>query len=369
MFPEKIKLTDELIQLILDTRKKCDLTAYQLSEKIGKNKSWLPNIENRRTKNISKSDLYLLFKDFADKENLKPEQYIVKHLPRNCIIELEDGVTAPCYHVREMLGVYDSWEEREALSLEERDNELDFKINKRTYNLREKDVYAAIYRLSTTLQNKIQSLDLDDKEAITQYIDTMTDNIENDFSHTLHIYGMPYCPDDPILQESDSKTDYVMYLENLTEANETALYMMQSRAFVYSFIEKVPFDSYQFFENMENRNRFEDKEEDEKLYIALEDIKNFHFCIYEYIEYVTEYSNYFKEVPAIEYDLIFSKLYEAFRLYINVVKMNYDFDLPIPDCNSNIDNLHQQTYKIIFDIEKEMRSRYRNHNSLWSFSK
>ena len=44
MFPEKIKITDELIQLIIDTRKKHDLTAYQLSEKIGKNKSWLPNI-------------------------------------------------------------------------------------------------------------------------------------------------------------------------------------------------------------------------------------------------------------------------------------------------------------------------------------
>ena len=80
MFPEKIKITDELIQLIINTRKNDHLTAYQLSEKIGKNKSWLPNIENKRTKNISKSDLYLLFKDNAAKENMSPEQYILHQI-------------------------------------------------------------------------------------------------------------------------------------------------------------------------------------------------------------------------------------------------------------------------------------------------
>ena len=48
MFPDKIKITDDLIKLIVDTRKEHNLTSYQLSEKIGKNKSWLPNIENKR---------------------------------------------------------------------------------------------------------------------------------------------------------------------------------------------------------------------------------------------------------------------------------------------------------------------------------
>ena len=46
--------------------------------------------------------------------------------------------------------------------------------------------------------------------------------------------------------------------------------------------------------------------------------------------------------------------------------MDYSFDLPIPDNNSNIDELHQKTNKIIFDIDKEIRSRYsRKRNSLW----
>ena len=363
MFPEKIKITDELLQLIIDTRKKYNLTAYQLSEKIGKNKSWLPNIENRRTKNITRTDLYLLFNEFASNENLRPEQFIVKHLPRNCMIELEDGLTAPCYHVREMLGVYDSWEEYDSLSPEEHNKESEF-YEKRCNDLREKDISASVYRLSNVLLDKLKTFDIDKKEDIIRYIDTMTENLENDFEHTLDFYGMPYCPDDPISEESNAKTDYIMHLEKLSKANEIALDMMQSRAFIYSFIEKVPFDIYQFFEKIENWSLVEGTEDD-KLYFALDDIKNFQFCIFEYIEYIAEYSSIFKNVPTVEYDLIFSKLYESFRLYLKVAKMDYTFNLPIPDGNSNINELHQKTDKIIFDIEKEMRSRYRNRNSLW----
>ena len=75
MFPDKIKITDELIKLIIDTRKEYHLTAYQLSEKIGKNKSWLPNIENKRTKNIAREDLILLFKDFAKDKDMDAEEF------------------------------------------------------------------------------------------------------------------------------------------------------------------------------------------------------------------------------------------------------------------------------------------------------
>lgn len=364
MFPEKIKITDELIQLIINTRKEHNLTAYQLSEKIGKNKSWLPNIENRRTKNISRSDLYLLFKNFADEKNLRPEQYIVKNLPRNCMIELEDGLTAPCYHVRDMLGVYDTIDEYISLPPEEHNKEADFRIHERSDNLREKEISASIYRLSNVLSDKINSYKLEEKEDIARVINTIMYNFETDFEHTLVLYGMPYCPADPIEKETNVKTDYIMYLEKLIKANETALYMMQSRAFIYSFIEKAPYDTYQFFEKAEHWDNV-DEAEDDKLYYALEDIKNFHFCIYEYIDYVAEYSTIFKEVPNIEYNLFFSKLYEAFRLYIKFAKMEYSFNLPIPDSSSNISELHQKTDKIIFDIEKEMRSRYRNRNSLW----
>lgn len=98
---------------------------------------------------------------------------------------------------------------------------------------------------------------------------------------------------------------------------------------------------------------------------SLQQIKNYQFSIFSYIEDLAEYNKIFKNTLSVDYDLIFSKLYEIFRLYIKVAKMEYSFDLPIPDSNSNISELHQKTEKIIFDIEKEMRSRYRNRNSWW----
>ena len=96
MFPKKIRLTDDLIELIIETRKHNALTAYQLSEAIGKNKSWLPNIENHRTKNISNEDLLLIFSDFAKKEGLSPELYIIKHLNPAAQVQLDNGDIVPC---------------------------------------------------------------------------------------------------------------------------------------------------------------------------------------------------------------------------------------------------------------------------------
>ena len=96
MFPKKIRLTDDLIELIIETRKRNGLTAYQLSEAIGKNKSWLPNIENHRTKNISNDDLLLIFNDFAKEEGLSPELYIIKHLNPTAQVQLDNGDIVSC---------------------------------------------------------------------------------------------------------------------------------------------------------------------------------------------------------------------------------------------------------------------------------
>ena len=54
MFANKIRITQDYIDLIVKKRKEHYYTAYELSEKLGKNKSWIPNIENHRTKNLSK---------------------------------------------------------------------------------------------------------------------------------------------------------------------------------------------------------------------------------------------------------------------------------------------------------------------------
>lgn len=368
MFSEKIKITDELIDLIINMRKEHNLTAYQLSEKIGKNKSWLPNIENRRTKNISRSDLYLLFKDFASKEDLNPEQYIVKHLPRNTMIELEDGVVAPCYHVQKMLGV-DSWDDYEKLSVEDHNKELDFYCYGRSNALKEKDVFASVDRLSNILKKKLSSYDIDKQEEYRRNIEIMEENFTNDFERTLNLYGNNYCPSDPLAHESKVKQDFLANLDLLQIASNSTVNMMIARAFVYSFIEETQFETYRFFDKIRNWDSLQDSE-DEKLFFALEDIKNFHFGVYSYIEDCEKYSSIFKNAPTIEYKLIFSKLHEMFTLYISISKINYSFDFTIPGdsaTHEEIEKLHRQTDKILFEIEKEVRAKFKNRNS-WCFS-
>lgn len=367
MFPEKIKITDELINLIIDTRKEHNLTAYQLSEMIGKNKSWLPNIENRRTKNISRNDLYLLFNDFANEEGLRPEQYIVRHLPRNTMIELEDGVTAPCHHVRRMLDV-DYWEDYE--NPDDYNSEMDYECYGRKEELKKKDILASINNLSEMIKSKINSYSIDKQELYSRCIDTMTENFENDFERTINIYGNDYCPNDPLEYDTKAKQTYLEDLDTLQEVIKIVMNFVSAKSFVYSFIECIPQnENYNFFDKIKNWDSLEDSE-DEKLYYALEDIKNYHFGLYSYSDYYEEYCTIFKSVPQIDYRLIFSKLYEMFELYIGVAKINYSFDFAIPDnstTHEEIEELHRQTDKILFEIEKEVRSKFKNRNS-WCFS-
>ena len=357
MFPEKIKLTDDIIQLIIDTRKNNNLTAYQLSKQIGKNKSWLPNIENKRTKTISRSDLYALFKGFADKENLRPEQYIIKNLPRNCMVELEDGLIVPCFHVQEMLDV-DSNEEYINLPLEQQAKELDFYSDGRDIKLREKDVSSSVYRLSNILLNNLKKYNLEKQEDFCRYIDMISKNFERDFERTIELYGNSYFPEDPIKYDSSVKKDYLTFIDNLIDINDLAMDMITAKTFVYSFIEGTPYQSYEFFTKM-NKWDFTILPDVDEILIRLEDIKNFQFCIFLYIEYADDYAKIFKNTSDIDYNLIFSKLYEAFSLFIKFAKIDYSFDSSILTNFDDIDFLHQETDKIIFDIEKKLRSKYK----------
>lgn len=83
MLPDKIKITSELIQTIVSKRNDLGLTAYQLSEKLNKNKSWIPNIENMRTKNINKEESILLFSYLLNTSNDETEKYLEVFIREN----------------------------------------------------------------------------------------------------------------------------------------------------------------------------------------------------------------------------------------------------------------------------------------------
>ena len=61
MATEKTTITDQLRNNIITLRKELGISAYDLSEKSGHSKYWLPNIESGKTQKISKDDLFSIY--------------------------------------------------------------------------------------------------------------------------------------------------------------------------------------------------------------------------------------------------------------------------------------------------------------------
>lgn len=77
---EKIEITDILHNDIIEQRKKKGLSAYELSEKSGHSKYWLPNIESRKTQKVNKSDLIAIYKILLDTDDVEEILYYIGQL-------------------------------------------------------------------------------------------------------------------------------------------------------------------------------------------------------------------------------------------------------------------------------------------------
>lgn len=75
MLPNKIELTDKIVQMLSNKRKETGVSAYDLSESLQKSKYWLSNIEAGKTKFISKEDLLDVIKRIVLIGNDDVEQY------------------------------------------------------------------------------------------------------------------------------------------------------------------------------------------------------------------------------------------------------------------------------------------------------
>ena len=69
MATEKITISEQLRNHIIERRKEYEYTAAELSEKSGHSKYWLSNIESGKTKKISKKDLVSIYKVLLEYDN------------------------------------------------------------------------------------------------------------------------------------------------------------------------------------------------------------------------------------------------------------------------------------------------------------
>lgn len=348
MFANKIKLTDAYIDLIVKMRKSHNLTAYHLSEKIGKNKSWLPNIENHRTKSISKDDLFLLFKDFAAEENLDPEKFIIKYLAPDTPIELEDKTTVPCHFLQTKL---------ELLSLESNPHEYLENYNFYRNELpKQNDLEYSSLKLNDLIEilsNELKSATQNERQILLNTIDVMIDNFMMDPYLTSKIYGSRIVCINSGLGYDEKQISYF---------NNKVTNIINNYRTEMELCEKESALEY-YFSQSNTGVSFLTEVYDISLHSTYEEIMEWILSVEKYISKAFSYLRIAcSNKVEFDYNKYILKPISCLRFFLEKMNIKYDFKLNTLTNKSSLDEINQEQINlnnILLKIKELVSSRYK----------
>lgn len=341
MFPSKIKLTPDYINLIIQKRKDHDLTAYQLSEKIGKNKSWLPNVENRRTKNISKEDFLALFKDFAAEESMDTEMYIIKYLNPQATVELDDGSSLLCRVLQKMYHLNQS-------SILYMDNRLNLN-DMYTEDSCIESLKKSIIELQNTLETTLITEEAPKPAQLFTALKNIRYSFMSDYDLSLRIFNINFFAG---IDVDCQNNFYSSEIKKLVDEMECRFRLTNQRQQLYDYF-LAPGENA----NLSYRINSCSPISSTKLNELLNDIDNYINILSQYIY------DLFNSPYRINTD--FHKFYTVAdnfcKDFIRVSKLQYtySFDIPSNDSSeSEIKEAQLQINQIIFLIRKMFQHRY-----------
>lgn len=328
MFPKKIRLTDDLIELIIETRKRNGLTAYQLSEAIGKNKSWLPNIENHRTKNISNDDLLLIFNDFAKEEGLSPELYIIKHLNPTAQVQLDNGDIVSC---RVLQKKYELLSDK--VSIEEILDDFHFDRVDRPYIESIEHLHNATKKLGDDLEKEF--VYIDDKKirnSIFDSLENIKETIKANYQLANIFYNIDIFKNYPIQVNSKFEEDYVNEAYNIISSTAQQFALLNAKTKVYGYFSEDGDDIY-----LNKQLAKQDELSYNDLENLLPEIEKYIHAIYNYASLFFKYANNTTEN--------FHKIYNIanhFLLgFIKASHIHYTINFTIPPKNASFDEIKE----------------------------
>lgn len=358
MFPEKMKITDDLIKLIKDMRKEYNLTAYQLSEKIGKNKSWLPNIENKRTKNITREDLILLFKDFARDKNMDAEEFVIKYLSPTANIELDNNVTVPNHYLQSAMGIYSPDHEDLHISDEERIKRISYYMEDKPYEVDLMRLKKKIKDLSETIIDEFSYCKTsDDRRNIISLVDTMNTNFQGEFAYTQKLYQIALFHGNA--EMCFGKTVGADYLKH-TDNNIDRFFSKQKLLYAYSDVcNDINFEAgnYNLFVDL---MLVDEKTNSEKLYDILFGFESFIYKLHEYLLAAKNEAIINNHPCNINFIPLFEHIIKSMNEFINNIKLDYRFDYSIPGQDTDIDELIRKCLElnnITYGIKQAIRNK------------
>lgn len=358
MFPDKIKITDDLIKLIIDTRKEHNLTAYQLSEKMGKNKSWLPNIENKRTKNISREDLILLFKDFAKEKDMDAEEFVIKYLSPTANVELDDNVSVPNHYLQNSMGIYSPDHENLHISPEERKKRIEYYFSDKPYEVDLMRLKKNLKDLSDLIIDEFSYCKTtDERNEMIKMIRTMYTNFLGEFAYTQKLYAFSLFHGDAEL--SFGKEVGADFLQK-TNANMECFFASQNLTNAYSEIcGDINFeaDRYNLFTDIMLIDKTTDNEH---LELILSGLDSFVFKLHEYLLAAKNEAEVNKHLCKINFIPLFEHVVKSLNDFINNAQLSYHFDYVPPKKTDDIDTLVDKCFDlkdIIEALEKIVRKK------------
>lgn len=358
VFPDKIKITDDLIKLIVDTRKEYNLTAYQLSEKIGKNKSWLPNIENKRTKNISREDLILLFKDFAREKGMDAEEFVIKYLSPTATIELDNNVTVPNHYLQSSMGIFSPDHENLHISDEERIKRVSYYLTDKPYEVDLMRLKKNLKDLSDTIIDEFSYCETSgDRRDIIKLVDIMNTNFQGGFAHTKKLYEIAlFHGTAEICFGKTVGADYSKRTDSNIEKFSSKQKLIYAYSDVCSDINFEEGDNNSFIDLM----LVDEKTDSEKLDDVLFGFESFIYKLHEYLLSAKNEATTNNHPCKINFIPLFEHIIKSMNDFINNIKLDYHFEYSIPGQDTDIDELIKKCLElnnITYGIKQAIRSK------------
>lgn len=339
MFPDKIKIIDEYIDLIIRIRRENNLTAYQMSEMIGKNKSWIPNIENKRTKNISKNDFLLIFNSFAKNSGLSTEHFIIKNLSPNALIELDNETTVPCFYLQNTLQLYPK--NFSKASVEEYRQRFEYYLSEKPMSLDIVTIKEYLAKFSNTILEELPYLVPEERTKLLKALKVMRENFVNDFNITRSFYEIPIMHGGTEHFGKNVSKQFISDLDVIHRKYASALELSYSKATVYAYFDKEPYEKYEavHLETYTGNNPND-------MMIFLGSIESYIYELFQYIQLAINDAILNNYECTIEYYKLYSVASHVLQRFIEISKIDYSFQFDIPSDNDSKDIIDKKQLEL-----------------------
>lgn len=316
MLPIKMDLTEKVAATLRKLRLEYPvngeiLTAEKLSKAIGNNRAWMSQIESRRLKKIKREDIIKIYKLLHNENDDKKAEQIAE-ADLCSPFETRYDSDKRCDHF-----VNDSFSEG-IVSLDNLISEL-------------RDIFLDEYKKRTN------SLD---RNALLGTIESMISNFQSDFEHTNTIYTASISYADPEYFGEKYAKEYYKSLDDVAKNYIINLHEAFEKADTDSFLSYVR-ETYS--DLLKDINTIDSNTSHDDMMDLVMWIDSFNRHTFTYIDRIKSGKHH---KTTISLDELFNIITNLSTAFLNKLKLNYTYTIPIPTFKSSKSELDAKQLEI-----------------------